>query len=178
MKDHAQKMLRLELTLCRWLMSVHQLDVEVGIQRSEECPNLPGESQNYKQTADLRNLRSHSDGCLATSMEQTNCSFESENSNSVKEVKAQRLRRKTLSQFKEKLRVGTCAGICTSSFWEKVDVWWDIHEASFSSPHSCPGSSNPPGNWDLTVCAFPLPQSLLNRMCLDLPDSHSVVTSF
>lgn len=42
MKDHAQKMLRLELTLCRWLMTDHQVDVDVGIQRSEECPNLPG----------------------------------------------------------------------------------------------------------------------------------------
>lgn len=45
-------------------------------------------------------------------MEQTNCLFESENSNSVKEVKAQRLRRKTLSQFKEeKLRVGKCGDL-------------------------------------------------------------------
>lgn len=98
-------------------------------------------------------------------MEQTYCSFESENSNSVTEVKAQRLRRKTLSQFKEeKLRVGKCAGICTSSCWEKTDMWRDILEASFSSPHSCPGSSNPPGNWDLPACAVPLPQSLLNWM--------------
>lgn len=40
--DHAQKMLRLELALCRWLMAVHQLDIDGGIQRSEEGSNLPG----------------------------------------------------------------------------------------------------------------------------------------